>query len=705
MLHSEIFGEAVFVKASEECINPCFFGTFFAEESAKTKIVICGLGFFKLYINGVQASDDYLAPVTSFYHRQENCYCEVNFGEEMNSRIYAVKYDISHLVKDGENDISVSVGPGWYGEFSKDCVLCYKITSGRHTTYSDTNIKWSAGPLTYYNIHLGEKQDFAAKSFDLNCIPTADKKETVVASLPKTEYYIQDCPNDRIIRSVAPKKIASADGFDIYDAGENISGTYVFRCADAGKKISVVVSEALNGDDIDERRSHDQTAEFITDGSAREYRLLFTWHAFRYFKITSCADVLRVDVIHTDVEKTASFKSENPVLNWFFDAYIRTQLCNMHAGIPSDCPHIERRGYTGDGQLTCETVMLTTDAKKFYLKWMEDISDCQDKNSGHIQYTAPYFKCGGGPGGWGCAIAEVPYIYYKMFGDIEPMKKYFDQMLAYLGYLEAHSENDLVVSDQPGLWCLGEWCVPGDKRFVKPDVPPPFVNTYFYIRTIDRMTELAEKCGKSDCVPMLKSVRARKVNAIYQSYFDEKTGDFASNVNSANVFALDIGLGDARTFGNFLKKVHTLPLDTGIFGTDLTVKLLFERGCYDDAVEFLTREKFPSYGFMMNSGATTLWEEWQNPRSMSHPMFGAPVKYLFYNILGIRQKEGAVGFEKVIIEPKTNEMTGDISGYITTSRGKISVSVDRKKNVCRVGVPKETDAEIVFDGDIEIERT
>ena len=163
MLKDEIFGKAVFIKASEECVNPCFFGTFSAEENAKTEIIICGLGFFKLYINGKSASDDYFVPVTSFYHRQKNCYCEVNFGEEMKSRIYAVKYDISHFVKDGKNDISVSVGMGWYGEFSNECVLCYKITSGNDVTYSGTDIKWCAGPLTYYNIHLGEKQDFALK--------------------------------------------------------------------------------------------------------------------------------------------------------------------------------------------------------------------------------------------------------------------------------------------------------------------------------------------------------------------------------------------------------------------------------------------------------------------------------------------------------------------------------------------------------------
>jgi len=166
-----------------------------------------------------------------------------------------------------------------------------------------------------------------------------------------------------------------------------------------------------------------------------------------------------------------------------------------------------------------------------------------------------------------------------------------------------------------------------------------------------------------------------------------------------------VAKGETITFDGFLKKVRNSPLDTGIFGTELTVKLLFERGYFDDAIEFLTREKYPSFGFLMNSGATTLWEEWQNPRSMSHPMFGAPVKYLFYNILGIRRSDDSAGFGKVIIEPKTNSTTGNISGYITTPHGKISVSVDRLKNICSVSIPKQIDAKVIFDGKLEVERT
>ena len=114
--------------------------------------------------------------------------------------------------------------------------------------------------------------------------------------------------------------------------------------------------------------------------------------------------MLCAEVIHTDVAVTSSFSCSDPVLNWLYEAYIRTQLDNYHGCIPSDCPHRERLGYTGDGQLTAETAMLLLDTKELYRKWYQDILDSQGAETGHIPHTAPFLGGGGGPGGWGCAV-------------------------------------------------------------------------------------------------------------------------------------------------------------------------------------------------------------------------------------------------------------------------------------------------------------
>lgn len=703
MKQKEIFSNASFVRGGDECISPRFRGKFTAAAGEKTEITVCGLGFFRMFINGKRADDSVLAPVFSFYHTYEGCYCEAELGEKLASRIYCMKYDITELIRDGENTVAVEVGPGWYNEFKSRCVLCYRIVSGKKEFFSGSSVKWSDSPLTFFNFHKGEKQDHTKPCLSDDWIlPDYDDsgwEKSIEVEMPDTEYYIQDCANDKVIRSVKPLLIGETDEHYIYDVGENITGTYVFSCPEKGKKVCVAVSEELDAAGFPhEDWIHGQNAEFITDGSDKEYKLLFTWHAFRYFMISKGTNVLRVDVIHSDIPVISDFKCENKVLNWLFDAYIRTQLCNMHAGIPSDCPHLERRGYTGDGQLTCEAAMLMLDSEKFYRKWMEDIEDCQDRNSGNIQYTAPYWRCGGGPGGWGCAIAEVPYIFWKTYGDISPANKYFDPMLKYVAYLEAHSEGGLVTSGQPTLWCLGDWCTPHQKHGMKPEIPEPFVNTYFLIRMLDRMIELAGKTGRENEIPVLTEKRGNAVKALADKYYDAESGDFANDLNSANAFALDIGLGDERTLQSLVNKVRTEPLDTGIFGTDLVAKILFEKGYFDEAVDFLSREEYPSFGFMMRSGATTLWEEWRDPRSMSHPMFGSAVKYLFMHILGIRRKDGTCGYDDIVIEPKTNDITGDASGYIETPKGRISVSVSREKNECTVSVPENIKCEIIFEG-------
>lgn len=685
----ELFSDAIWVRPTVACHEACFKSSFTADSDKKTEITICGLGFYKLYINGRKVGDDELAPVTSFYHDRKELWCRDELGEKISSRIYAERKDIGSYIKNGENEITVEVGLGWYFEFGDRPVVIWKIQNGDKKTFSDENVLWARGPVTEMNFHKYQYQDYLSNRFDPETgNPTEGFEKAEPAEIPDTEYFISNCPNDKIIRSLEPKIIKETVRYRVYDIGENITGNYVFICPKANKKIEVAC-----GEEIDSRNNpvkkylQQQVSYFITDGSDREYGIRFNWAAFRYIKISKPAELIRADVIHTAVKPDSEFSCENKTLNWLYDSFIRTQLCNMHAGIPSDCPHLERRGYTGDGQLVSETGMLTLDTKEFYLKWMEDISDCQDILSGHIQYTAPYHRCGGGPGGWGCAIAMVPYNFFRQYGDIEPMKKYYPQALRYLDYLEAHSENDLVVSDQPGLWCLGDWCTPHDVHGEKPRIPEPFVNTYFYIKTIDILLETASMTGNEDKIDFLKEIRAKKVNALNTAYFNAETGSFADNKNSANAFALDIGLGNEKTLAECLRHTREDTPDLGIFGIEILTRVLCEKGFAEDAVRLLAREEYPSFGFMMQSGATTLWEEWKEPRSMSHPMFGAPVKILFQYILGIRQAKGRYGLSEIIVSPFVNEITGDATGFITTEKGAVKVKTNLKSGTYTITIP------------------
>ena len=685
MTQTELFGNAIWVQASEECVSPEFRAAFFARAGEEAQITISGLGFFELYLNGKRVSDDLFVPANSHYHAYDDCFCAREFGEEMASRVYALRYDLAPYLQNGENELTAVVAPGWYFRYGC-CKLCFRIAFADRDVCSDLSAAWRPGEVTAYNLIRGETHDYTqAESW----------RPVAPAALPPTDFCLQDCPADRVIRSLVPQRIDETDDAVLYDVGENVTGWPILRCAESGAVISVRAGEAYDPEthSLPNHWAHNQVCTFRCDGTNRDYHPRFTWCAGRYYAVSKQAEFVRFDVIHADVPCSSDFRSSSDLLNWLYDAFVRTQLCNMHAGIPSDCPHLERRGYTGDGELVCEAGMLLFDSRDFYRKWIRDISDCQDRKSGHVQYTAPYVQSGGGPGGWGCAIVEVPYTYYRIFGDIEPFRQLFPQMLRYFDYLCEHSENDLVVSDQPGQWCLGEWCIPGQKQLDGLPLPNPLVNNYFFVKSIDRVLELCPAIGQQAHIPALRALRARKAQAIVDAYFDPQTGDFAKNGNCANAFAFDLGLGDRRTLDNLAQHVRELDVvDTGIFGTDIVPRILFENGFADLAYRFLTFTKQPSFGYMRSCGATTLWEEWLKPRSMSHPMFGAPVRYLFQYILGIRQAPDSCGLRKIVIDPAQIPALRYAEGSLATAYGKIAVTVDRNAGTLTVRIPDGIEA-------------
>ena len=495
-----------------------------------------------------------------------------------------------------------------------------------------------------------------------------------------------------------PEKIAENEEYTLYDCGKNTTGYPVIEITHPEKQaVKCIFSEELSGSALDEGFSHWQEFTVISDGKKRLVHPLFTWFGFRYFAVYGKAELKCVEVIHSDVAVTGEFKSDNEMLNKIHELFINTQLTNMHGGIPSDCPHLERRGYTGDGELCCHAAMDVLSAKDFYRKWIEDIFDCQDTLTGHVQYTAPYSHSGGGPGGWGCAIIEVPYQYYLHYGETDVLTACYPKAKRYFEYLESHSENDLIVRDKEGEWCLGDWCTPTSVT-----LPAPFVNNYFYIKSLYRAIEIAKIIGNDSDIPLFEErIEARK-KAIRNAYFNPWDGNFLGGIQGANAFALDIGLGDHRTYPNLISRYEKMnEFDTGIFGTDILIRLLFERGNGDLAVKMLTSGGVHSFSEMVKRGATTIWEYWPESlrnRSHNHPMFGAVTAYLYDYLLGIRQKEGSKGYDDLIIAPVLAEGINSLRGKRVLPKGEVFISYEKADGKISfiITIPEGQNAEFIL---------
>ena len=725
MKQHEMFAGAQWVCAGEYALRnpdrpdpsglphfPILRGHFTAENVKKATVRVIGFGFFHCYINGKEITDDQFLPLSSDFEPRKNC----PSGEIVTDhRIYVPEYDVTDLVRTGENVIAVWFGGGWYtfgreGYGSPKAIwrLTVEHDDGTVTDVcSSTRDRIGDSPVKTYNFanfNSFESRDdngfdFAALGADFDDSAWAFAKP---APIPETRYYFTDCPPDRTERVLPVTVIRDEDGKQTYDGGLNVSGYPILRVfGKPGDVVTVRVSEERNEDgSISEPYNFGSFFRYVCDGTDRTVTPMFQWYAFRYFSVEGPAFASGVRVVRSDVPVTAEFDCDNEIINWFYEAYINTQKNNMHAGIPSDCPHIERRGYTGDGELTCHAAMDILDARAFYRKWIDDISDCQDTMTGHVQYTAPYLQSGGGPGAGGCAIVEVPYMYWKHYGDAEPMTRMYKQMRRYFDYLEEHSVNDLVVSDKPGEWCLGDWCAPDAVA-----LPAPFVNNYYYVKSLMRMKEIAAVIGKTSDIPEYDEKIAARKAAITAAYFNTWDGNFIAGIQGANAFAVDIGLGDGRTYPNMVNYYKRLGhFDTGICGTDLVTRVLFEHGDADLAVSLLASEHPVSFDGMRKAGATTIWENWPHAvweRSHDHPMFGSPAAYLFDFLLGIGQPSDGAGYETLIIKPSLTTRLDHVSGSRTLPCGKVSASYERKDGrvEAKITIPEGVRSVFVLDGE------
>ena len=675
------------------CEAPLFRRSFWLDKTERfqsARLEICGLGYFLFYINGKRISDQELMPAMTDYASVLGCETTYPVWEERSAhRCRYLSFDLLPYLKAGENVLAVRLGNGWYHQTERIAEgkfvfglpkLWFELTltdaDGRQEWIeSDRQTLWHPGGLLKNNLFLGEVRDLRKEPEGWQD-PGADLsgwKPAQPVHAPETLLEEQTCLPDRVIRKLYPVLIGEYDGRKIYDCRENIAGRVVLSClGKKGECITVRHAEELAADgtlDFESAGGSDQLQQdhYICDGRIQTLHPLFCWHGFRYFETEGPCEVLYAEVIHTDVAVTSSFSCSDPVLNWLYETYIRTQLDNYHGCIPSDCPHRERLGYTGDGQLTAETAMLLLDTKELYRKWYQDILDSQGAETGHIPHTAPFLGGGGGPGGWGCAVYQVPLAWAKIYGDDSLLVQGYDAILRWFDYMDAHSEKGLVVREEEGGWCLGDWCFPVSEE--KEQLPEAFINTFYYLHGLQEMMQISEKMNNK--LPIRFAEREKNVkNAFLDAYFDPETGDFCEGRAAGNAYGLALGLGDERTKKHLVEKYEALGrFDTGIFGTSMLLEQLFSIGAGDLAVRLLTNDsEAASFAHMKRNGAMTLWERWDGRESHNHPMFGACVRLLFTEILGIRMTPSA---QPPVVNPAQPDVTAPPAQALKPLNGEL----------------------------------
>lgn len=682
------FGQAQWITPNDEkCQSPVIRRTFSVEQAADTTLYITGLGYFDVQLNGQPVTEDLLIPLASDYERRNNYHTYYYpIYDTFTHRIYYCKYDVTHLLQAGENILEIQLGNGWYRQTERICegkthfgtklkaIYCLQMQE-KPLVVSDGTELWYPSEILENQIFLGEVHDGRISEQEPILHPVE------ILSAPQSILSEQTAPADKVSRTLKPKCLYKDAERSLWDAGENISGVVrVYAKGKAGEKINLRFAERIAGNELDfatacgaeytcaSGKKQIMEDTFICGNENRWFAPKFVWHAFRFFEMTGPGCAPEVLVIHSDTPVNSTFESDNEGWNFLYDAFLRTQLDNMHGGFPSDCPHRERLGYTGDGQAASKGAMLLLDSKEFYKKWIQDILDCQDVKGGHVQHTAPFMGGGGGPGGWGCAIAIVPWNYYQIFGEKEMLEKCYPAIQKWVGYLEKRCENGLLVREEEGGWCLGDWCTPE-----KNELPIPFVNTCFFIHTLELAKRMAAILNRPmEEIQQYQTQMETMRQALRENYFNEETHEYCNNYQGAHAYAAWVGIADDAMITAMAEKYRqTRRFDTGFLGTAILCDVLFAHGYGDVVNSIMENDVHGTFLYMKRRGATTLWEYWHGG-SNNHPMFGGCVTGIVNYLLGIRPADDLSTYQNVCIAPVTPAGMNHASGSITTPWGEIS---------------------------------
>ena len=677
----------------------------------KARVYISGLGYYLLYINGQKVGDHVLSPNHSNYDYRDPSGFDQKNARNMSTRVYYETFDITPYLQEGSNALAVCLGNGWYfqNERPEDLNYSYglprfiaqfEITAPDSTIrviVSDTTWRTSTGPLIYNGIYTGDIYDARLEMPGWNR-PGFDDSQwgfAVLREAPSGRLTGQIAPPDREIREVHPVQVKKlADSLYRFDLGEMISGRIRLKVQGSrGSRIILKYIEEMGP-------QYGQTDTYILKGEGTEiWEPVFTWHGFRYVEAISSIPLDSTSitgiVVNTDVKQTGKFHCTNALFNRINENYIRTQQGNMHGGITSDCPHRERRGYTGDGQIAAPAALCNFDMSAFYTKWINDIADAQNKENGYVPNTAPY-QGGGGGTPWGSAYVILPWYMYLYYGDATILRQHYEGMKKWIAYLQSLLVPPGIIDEK----YLGEWVPPAPTA-----IPPSLVSTAYYYHDLILMRSVAGILGQKEDSLYFSSLATTTKKAFNDKYFHKDEMSYSIGYQGANVFPLVFGLvpekyinGVFRTLTRHIVTQTNGHFDTGMMGTPLLLEVLTRYGRPDLAYTLMNQKDFPSFGLEIARGATTLWETWNGAASHSHPMFGSVCQWFYGALAGINPDPRQPGYRHVIIRPRPVKDLHAATATVITPYGPVTSSWEQKGNdlVLEVSLPPNTTATVTL---------
>lgn len=656
------------------------------KELQSAMVYLSGMGLYELFINGKKIGNDVLAPTISEY----------------NKTIYYNTYDLTDALLKGDNSIGVILGNGRYfgvrnyhgkpdpltqipqAHYGLPALLLQvrlEYTDGS-TEFIISDKSWKLsdqGPIIANNEFDGEEYD-ANREFDgwsENGFDDSGWKNVDIMQPTATKLLAQPNENIKIKEILKPVELIRTNrGTYLLDMGQNMVGWISIKVkGNKGDTVTMRFSETIKSNDslyLDNMRNAQVTDKYILKGGGVEYwEPRFVYHGFRYVELHGLKNSVSIEdfegkVIYDDITTIGSFTTSNATINQIFKSAYWTIRGN-YRGMPTDCPQRDERvGWLGDRVISSYGESFIFDNSRLYAKWLDDIRDAQKEN-GSIPDIAPTL--------WDryadnvtypSAYILIPGMLHRQFGDRRSLQKHYPSMKKWMLYMwNTYREDDLVLKDN-----YGDWCVPPESLDMIWSNDPNRItdggllaSAYFYY-CLNLMKDYAQLLNKPGDIEEFNGIAEKVHTAFNMKFYDTSKKAYSNNTVTANLLPLSFGMvpdqDKAAVFNNIRSRLKDFDdhVNSGIIGGMWLMRGLTDNGALDLAYKLATNRTYPSWGYMMEKGATTIWELWNgdaaNPmmNSGNHQMLLGDLLIWYYEYLGgIRSDEDQTAFKKIIMNP------------------------------------------------------
>lgn len=717
-----------------------------SKKIADATVYVCGLGHYELSVNGTKVGDGEFTPLWSDYDKT----------------VYYNTYDVTPLVRVGENAIGVLLGNGFYNvvrgsRYSKLQIgfgpetlwlkMLVRYTDGSSEVIStDDTWKYDLSPITFHSMYGGEDYDARLEQPGWNLPGFDDSKwnPVVVQRAPKGELAPQMAPAVKIMEQfpvvsrhkLTPDEVEKAckttkrtvdPSAILLDMGQNLAGfPEITLKGKAGQKVRMLVAESLTDENAANQRQtgrqHYYTYTLRSD-KPETWHPRFSYYGFRYIQVEGAVfpgepnpeglpviEDIKSCFVYNSAAEDGIFECSSEVLTAAHKLIRNAVRSNMQS-VFTDCPHREKLGWLEQVHLNGPGLLYNLDLTTYLPKVLRDIADSQ-RADGMVPTVAPQYVVFEGPGmddfaespEWGATLIISPWMYYERYGDDSLIREYYPNMRAYVDYLGTRADDNLID------FGLGDWYDYGDFRAgFSRNTPVGLVASAHYYQDLLYLIKSAELLGKTEDARHYSAIAAKVLASFNKKYFDAATCDYGTGSQTSNALPLylDMVPADKRAcvLDNLLGDIreHGCRLTTGDVGNRYLFRTLADNGLDSVMYRMHNHYEAPGYGFQLQFGATTLTEQW-DPRqgsSWNHFMMGQIDEWLFRSLAGIRADESRPGMQHLVIRPSVVGDLTSVKGRTATLYGDVDVDWKRSGDdfTLDIVIPANCSADVYLPGE------